>query len=157
MSGGTTPVPSQAEDSSSTRLNRHAAGPMVRRAHGNDRRFPLGIFCSAGYRADLGGARTALWLVQRAQNRDTKALHLKIEELLKATRGARNSMIELERLTDEQWPRLEKQFKALCGDEGDDLLERVAEEVEERARRMRRRERTTGRFQLMSRRGPVRG
>jgi len=75
-----------------------------------------------------------VFLIQNTQNRDTKALHLKIDELLKATRGARNGMIDLDRLSDEQLARLEKEFKALCGDGADDLLERVTEEVGERAR-----------------------
>jgi low affinity Fe/Cu permease len=56
-----------------------------------------------------------VFLIQNTQNRDTKSLHLKIDELLKATRGARNSMIDLDRLSDEQLVRLEKEFKAICG------------------------------------------
>lgn len=55
-----------------------------------------------------------VFLIQHTQNRDTKALHLKIDELLKATRGARNSMIDLDRLTDEQLRKLETEFKRLC-------------------------------------------
>jgi low affinity Fe/Cu permease len=55
-----------------------------------------------------------VFLIQNTQNRDTKALHLKIDELLKATRGARNSMIDLERLSDEQLRHLEAEFKRIC-------------------------------------------
>jgi low affinity Fe/Cu permease len=55
-----------------------------------------------------------VFLIQNTQNRDTKALHLKIDELLKATRGARNSMIDLDRLSDEQLRRLEAEFKRIC-------------------------------------------
>jgi low affinity Fe/Cu permease len=76
-----------------------------------------------------------VFLIQNTQNRDTKALHLKIDELLKATRGARNSMIDLDRLTDEQLAQLEKQFKALCGDDEGEVLEIVAEETNKRNRR----------------------
>jgi low affinity Fe/Cu permease len=75
-----------------------------------------------------------VFLIQNTQNRDTKALHLKIDELLKATRGARNGMIDLDRLSDEQLAKLEKEFKALCGDGGDELLERVNEEAGDDAR-----------------------
>src|SRR5688572_17847840 len=57
-----------------------------------------------------------VFLIQNTQNRDTKSLHLKIDELLKATGGARNSMIDLDRLTDEQLAKLEKEFKTLCGE-----------------------------------------
>jgi low affinity Fe/Cu permease len=56
-----------------------------------------------------------VFLIQNTQNRDTKSLHLKIDELLKATRGARNSMIDLDRLSDEQLARLENEFKEICG------------------------------------------
>jgi low affinity Fe/Cu permease len=55
-----------------------------------------------------------VFLIQYTQNRDTKALHLKIDELLKATRGARNSMIDLDRLSDSQLQKLEAEFKKLC-------------------------------------------
>jgi low affinity Fe/Cu permease len=55
-----------------------------------------------------------VFLIQNTQNRDTKSLHLKIDELLKATRGARNSMIDLDRLSDEQLKKLEAEFKKLC-------------------------------------------
>ena len=66
-----------------------------------------------------------VFLIQNTQNRDTKSLHLKIDELLKATRGARNSMIDLDSLSDEQLARLEKEFKEICG------LESSAKEGEE--------------------------
>jgi len=55
-----------------------------------------------------------VFLIQHTQNRDTRALHLKIDELLKATRGARNSMIDLDRLSDQQLMRLEAEFKRIC-------------------------------------------
>jgi hypothetical protein len=60
-----------------------------------------------------------VFLIQNTQNRDTKALHLKIDELLKATRGARNSMIDLDRLSDEQLRRLEAEFKRICAADSD--------------------------------------
>ena len=55
-----------------------------------------------------------VFLIQNTQNRDTKALHLKVDELLKATRGARNSMIDLDSLSDQQLKRLEAEFKRIC-------------------------------------------
>ena len=58
-----------------------------------------------------------VFLIQNTQNRDTKALHLKIDELLKATRGARNRMIDLDRLSDEQLRRLEAEFKRICAND----------------------------------------
>ena len=81
-----------------------------------------------------------VFLIQNTQNRDTMALHLKVDELLKATQGARNSMIDLDRLTDEQLATLEAQFKAICGDGGGDVLELVTEESHRRHRDKRKRD-----------------
>lgn len=72
-----------------------------------------------------------VFLIQNTQNRDTKALHLKIDELLKATRGARNSMIDLDRLSDEQLVTLEAEFKRLCED--DVVAQAAGEELDRRA------------------------
>ena len=55
-----------------------------------------------------------VFLIQNTQNRDSRATHLKLDELIKALRGARNSMIDLDRLTDEELRELEAQYKRLC-------------------------------------------
>jgi low affinity Fe/Cu permease len=55
-----------------------------------------------------------VFLIQNTQNRDSRATHLKLDELIKAVRGARNSMIDLDRLTDEELRELEAQYKSLC-------------------------------------------
>lgn len=54
-----------------------------------------------------------VFLIQNTQNRDAKAMHLKLDELIKAVRGARNSLVDLEDLTDEQLDELQGQFKKL--------------------------------------------
>ena len=51
-----------------------------------------------------------VFLIQNTQNRDAKAVHLKLDELIRALKGARNELIDLETLTDEDLARLEKQF-----------------------------------------------
>lgn len=61
-----------------------------------------------------------VFLIQNAQNRDSKALHLKLDELIRAKSGARNSMIDLERLNDEQLARLQEEFDRLCADDPND-------------------------------------
>lgn len=53
--------------------------------------------------------------IQNTQNRDSRAVHLKLDELIKAVRGARNSMIDLDQLTDEELRELEAEYKRLCG------------------------------------------
>jgi low affinity Fe/Cu permease len=52
-----------------------------------------------------------VFLIQNTQNRDAKAAHLKLDELIRALKGARNELIDLEKLTDEDLTSLEKQFE----------------------------------------------
>ena len=55
-----------------------------------------------------------VFLIQNTQNRDSRATHLKLDELIKAVRGARNSMIDLDRLSDQELRELEAEYKKLC-------------------------------------------
>jgi len=55
-----------------------------------------------------------VFLIQNTQNRDSRAAQLKLDELIKAVKGARNSMIDLERLSDEEMRHLEEEYKKLC-------------------------------------------
>jgi low affinity Fe/Cu permease len=54
-----------------------------------------------------------VFLIQNTQNRDSKALHLKLDEIIRALKGARNQLVDLEKLSDEDLDRLEKQFERL--------------------------------------------
>ncbi len=56
----------------------------------------------------------AVFLIQNTQNRDAKGIHLKLDELIKATSGARNDVIDLDILSDEQLKHLEQEYKRLC-------------------------------------------
>jgi low affinity Fe/Cu permease len=47
-----------------------------------------------------------VFLIQNTQNRDTQELHLKLDELIRATKGARNMLLDLEELDDQQLERL---------------------------------------------------
>ena len=53
------------------------------------------------------------FLLQNTQNRDTRALHLKLDELLRSTQGARSGLINLESLSDEDLARLQQEFARL--------------------------------------------
>ena len=54
-----------------------------------------------------------VFLIQNTQNRDAKAMHLKLDELIRALKGARNQLVDLESLSDEDLQQLEKQFRRL--------------------------------------------
>lgn len=50
-------------------------------------------------------------LLQNTQNRDTRALHLKLDELIRSSAEARNQLIDLEHLDDEKLEALEHEFR----------------------------------------------
>ena len=52
-----------------------------------------------------------VFLIQNAQNRDSKSLHLKLDELILSARRARNELIDVELLTDEQLDRLGERYR----------------------------------------------
>jgi low affinity Fe/Cu permease len=52
-----------------------------------------------------------VFLIQNTQNRDAKAAHLKLDEMIRALKGARNELVDLEKLSDEDLISLEKQFE----------------------------------------------
>src|SRR5689334_2820587 len=52
-----------------------------------------------------------VFLIQNTQNRDAKAIHLKLDELLRAMEGARTGLVDLENLPDAELARLQKQFE----------------------------------------------
>lgn len=55
-----------------------------------------------------------VFLIQNTQNREAKAINIKLDELLRAQRSARNELINLEVMTDEQLDKLEEQFVKLA-------------------------------------------
>jgi low affinity Fe/Cu permease len=54
-----------------------------------------------------------VFLIQNTQNRDAKAMHLKLDEVIRALKGARNQLVDLEELSDEDLKQLEKEFRRL--------------------------------------------
>ena len=54
-----------------------------------------------------------VFLIQNTQNRDAKAMHLKLDELIRAIKGARNRLVDLEKLSDAELKQLEEQFTRL--------------------------------------------
>jgi low affinity Fe/Cu permease len=60
-----------------------------------------------------------VFLIQNTQNRDAIGLHLKLDELIKATGGATNTMIDLDALSDAELKSLEEHYKTLCAQRPD--------------------------------------
>ena len=54
-----------------------------------------------------------VFLIQNTQNRDGKALQLKLDELIRASEPARDNFIDVEDLTDSELAELDKEFKRL--------------------------------------------
>ena len=54
-----------------------------------------------------------VFLIQNTQNRDAKAIHLKLDEIIRAIRPANNMMINIESLSEEELRMLSEQFEKL--------------------------------------------
>ena len=54
-----------------------------------------------------------VFLIQNTQNRDAKAIHLKLDELIRCIKGARNTLIDLEEMSEEELDNLQRQFVKL--------------------------------------------
>ena len=55
-----------------------------------------------------------VFLIQNAQNRESKAIHLKLDELIYAAKNARNELIHIEHLTEEQLDLLGERYRRLA-------------------------------------------
>jgi low affinity Fe/Cu permease len=54
-----------------------------------------------------------VFLIQNTQNRDAQAMHLKLDELLRGVKGARNRLIDLENLSEAELRDLRAEFERL--------------------------------------------
>jgi low affinity Fe/Cu permease len=54
-----------------------------------------------------------VFLIQNTQNRDAKALHLKLDELIRSHHPASDDLIDIEKLSDEELDALEKKYEAI--------------------------------------------
>jgi low affinity Fe/Cu permease len=62
-----------------------------------------------------------VFLIQNTQNRDTEAIQLKLDELIRATQGAHNALLILEELEDAQLERYRRRYKQLAAEARDKL------------------------------------
>lgn len=57
-----------------------------------------------------------VFLIQNTQNRDTEAIQIKLDELIRATQGAHNALLDLEGLEEEQLDAFRTRYEALARD-----------------------------------------
>jgi low affinity Fe/Cu permease len=57
-----------------------------------------------------------VFLIQNTQNRDSEALQVKIDELIRATEGAHNALLDLEELDERQLDVIREQYERLAGE-----------------------------------------
>jgi low affinity Fe/Cu permease len=55
-----------------------------------------------------------VFLIQNTQNRDTEAIQVKLDELIRATRGAHNALLDLEELEEENLDAFRLKYQALA-------------------------------------------
>jgi low affinity Fe/Cu permease len=56
-----------------------------------------------------------VFLIQNTQNRDTQAIQLKLDELIRATQGAHNALLDLEELEEDNLDAFRLKYQALAG------------------------------------------
>jgi PAS domain-containing protein len=70
-----------------------------------------------------------VFLIQNTQNRDTQAVQLKLDELIRAAEGADNALMDVEELKDDELTQIRERYA--------DLAERAARELEQRGQQPR--------------------
>jgi low affinity Fe/Cu permease len=55
-----------------------------------------------------------VFLIQNTQNRDTEAIQVKLDELIRSTKGAHNALLDLEELEDAKLDAFRKRYQALA-------------------------------------------
>lgn len=63
-----------------------------------------------------------VFLIQNSQNRDTEAIHIKLDELIRATKGAHNAMMGLEELNKESLDAFKERYEELASTAREELL-----------------------------------
>lgn len=70
-----------------------------------------------------------VFLIQNTQNRDAKALHLKVDELIRSSRSARDSFIDLEDISDAELVALDTYFKEIHNGQSQHPLSHIHHKV----------------------------
>lgn len=75
-----------------------------------------------------------VFLIQNTQNRDTEAIHLKLDELIRSHKTAKNSYISLEDLSIEEMDDLKEAFDKVKKDA--EAIEKIEEEADENVKKI---------------------
>lgn len=62
-----------------------------------------------------------LFIIQNSQHRHTVAIQLKLDEIIRATKGAHNEMMDIEKLIDEDLEKIQKKYGLMAEKTKDDL------------------------------------
>jgi low affinity Fe/Cu permease len=76
-----------------------------------------------------------VFLIQNTQNRDSKAQHLKLDELIRVTKTARDSFVSLEELTDSELEVIDNEFKQLNTVKDNPALHKLHSKIAEEKQR----------------------
>jgi low affinity Fe/Cu permease len=83
-----------------------------------------------------------VFLIQNTQNRDAKAMQLKLDELILSIKAAHNEMIDIEELSEEQLEALAEQYKRLKEEGSADQIDNaIGEEAEEEVEKRKEKDR----------------
>jgi low affinity Fe/Cu permease len=78
-----------------------------------------------------------VFLIQNTQNRDSEAMHVKMDELIRAFEGAHNALLDLEELDEETLDMIRDRYRKLAAKARDDIangrLDIGCDDVEEEA------------------------
>ena len=69
-----------------------------------------------------------VFLIQNTQARDTRAIQLKLDELLRAIKGARNALVRLEDLSDADLDKLREEFTRLAASSKQEFAEQTSQD-----------------------------
>jgi low affinity Fe/Cu permease len=68
-----------------------------------------------------------VFLIQNTQNRDAEAMHIKVDELIRAMKGAQNALLDLEELDEAELDRIRARYEKLAKQAREKLEEKSSD------------------------------